>query len=119
MPATIRFIGADSNRKCSNGCLIRSFYGEKFWQVFNANGKPRSGERYCTHCKEYAVMNNTDAVLLQPGEEPPEAEEPPRPGLVKVAGDNRWFARTRRGLRAGYEHTGQRCEDAPCCGCCD
>jgi hypothetical protein len=26
---------------------------------------------------------------------------------------------TRRGKRRGYEHTGSRCEDAPCCGCCD
>ena len=39
-------------------------------------------------------------------------------GLVYVPGDNRPFARTRHGLRAGYEHTGRRCEDAPCCGCC-
>ena len=39
-------------------------------------------------------------------------------GLVRVPGDNRVFARTRRGLRAGYENTGVRCEDAPCCGCC-
>ena len=40
-------------------------------------------------------------------------------GLVTVPGDNRLFARTRHGLRAGYESTGQRCIDAPCCGCCD
>ena len=40
-------------------------------------------------------------------------------GLVYVEGDNRPFARTRYGLRAGYEHTGHRCIDAPCCGCCD
>lgn len=28
---------------------------------------------------------------------------------------------TRYGSRVyhGYEHTGRRCEDAPCCGCCD
>ncbi len=39
--------------------------------------------------------------------------------LVRVDGDNRLFARTRHGLRAGYENTGRRCEDAPCCGCCD
>ena len=39
-------------------------------------------------------------------------------GFVYVKGDNRPFARTRYGLRAGYEHTGRRCEDAPCCGCC-
>jgi hypothetical protein len=39
-------------------------------------------------------------------------------GLVSVAGDNRVFRRTRHGLRAGYENTGVRCEDAPCCGCC-
>ena len=32
--------------------------------------------------------------------------------------DGRVYAQTRHGLRAGYEHTGQRCEDAPCCGCC-
>lgn len=24
----------------------------------------------------------------------------------------------RREWRRGYEHTGIRCEDAPCCGCC-
>lgn len=24
----------------------------------------------------------------------------------------------RKGWRRGYEHTGYRCEDAPCCGCC-
>lgn len=40
-------------------------------------------------------------------------------GLVTVQGDNRVFRKTRYGLRAGYEHTGHRCEDAPCCGCCD
>ena len=27
-------------------------------------------------------------------------------------------ARTRHGLRQGYDATGRRCEDAPCCGCC-
>lgn len=26
---------------------------------------------------------------------------------------------TRYGRRRGYEWTGSRCEDAPCCGCCD
>ena len=25
----------------------------------------------------------------------------------------------RREWRRGYENTGHRCEDAPCCGCCD
>ena len=29
------------------------------------------------------------------------------------------LARTRYGWRRGYEHTGHRCIDAPCCGCCD
>lgn len=32
--------------------------------------------------------------------------------------DGTALAMTRYGLRRGYEHTGQRCEDAPCCGCC-
>jgi hypothetical protein len=39
-------------------------------------------------------------------------------GLVYVEGESRPFVRTRHGLRGGYEHTGVRCEDAPCCGCC-
>ena len=28
------------------------------------------------------------------------------------------FAATRYGVRRGYEATGSRCIDAPCCGCC-
>lgn len=32
---------------------------------------------------------------------------------------NRMETMTRNGWRGGYEHTGSRCEDAPCCGCCD
>jgi hypothetical protein len=28
-------------------------------------------------------------------------------------------ANTRYGRRRGYEWTGSRCIDAPCCGCCD
>lgn len=64
MSATIRFISNDKrNCKCSNGCLIRSFSGERFYQVYNANGKPRRGERYCQHCLKYAKMNNEDAVM--------------------------------------------------------
>ncbi len=29
------------------------------------------------------------------------------------------LAMTRNGWRRGYEATGHRCIDAPCCGCCD
>lgn len=57
------------------------------------------GENYCCRCRSLAEENNPDA-------------------LIKVEGDNRWFAQTANGLRAGVEHTGVRCEDAPCCGCC-
>jgi hypothetical protein len=32
--------------------------------------------------------------------------------------DGKWARRTSRGWRHGHENTGQRCEDAPCCGCC-
>jgi hypothetical protein len=39
------------------------------------------------------------------------------PGLKDTDGTP--LARTSHGLRRGYEHTGHRCEDAPCCGCCD
>lgn len=45
---------------------------------------------------------------------------PTRRGVFRYieSSDGRWFARTRYGVRGGYEHTGIRCEDAPCCGCC-
>jgi hypothetical protein len=33
--------------------------------------------------------------------------------------DGTALTRTKYGLRRGQEHTGRRCEDAPCCGCCD
>ena len=39
-------------------------------------------------------------------------------GLYRTVNHGEVVARTRYGLRRGYEHTGQRCEDAPCCGCC-
>ena len=32
---------------------------------------------------------------------------------------NKLFVNTKNGPRCGHEHTGRRCEDAPCCGCCD
>jgi hypothetical protein len=116
--AVIRFVSNDKrNCKCSNGCLIRSFSGERFYQVYDGN-KPRRGERYCQHCLRYAKMNNPDAVMEDEVAEDT-SEESREDGLVTVPGDNRLFARTRYGLRAGYEHTGHRCEDAPCCGCCD
>jgi hypothetical protein len=47
------------------------------------------------------------------------AERDRRDGLRTFEGDgSKLFAKTRYGWRAGYEHTGRRCEDAPCCGCC-
>lgn len=42
----------------------------------------------------------------------------PDNGFKYFPGDNRPFVKTRYGWRAGTEHTGVRCEDAPCCGCC-
>jgi len=33
---------------------------EKYWQVYNDNGKQRRGERYCVHCESYAYANNED-----------------------------------------------------------
>lgn len=39
-------------------------------------------------------------------------------GVRYFEGDARPFAQTRYGWRCGYENTGMRCEDAPCCGCC-
>lgn len=41
-----------------------------------------------------------------------------RIGGVRRDTDGAPLAMTRYGLRRGYEHTGVRCEDAPCCGCC-
>lgn len=64
------------------------------------SGEPVRGETYCESCGSLARENNPSA-------------------LFKVEGDSRWFASTEYGPRAGWEHTGIRCEDYPCCGCCD
>jgi len=112
--ATIKLVEARNGFNAANGQRIRTC--EKYWQVFEDTGKPRRGERYYEGDLDCAQANNEDAVVVRKGDPEP---EPTPPGLVRVKGDNRLFARTRYGLRAGYEHTGHRCEDAPCCGCCD
>ncbi len=105
----IRLQSAKFRGKCA-GCGEKWRTCEKFYNVVGV-----SGENYCTGCLELAQINNPGHELE--GSTP--ACETEDNGLVTVAGDNRPFARTRNGLRAGYEHTGVRCEDAPCCGCCD
>lgn len=61
----------------------------------------------------HADCNDTDP-------NPDTANRPRRgeDGALYFAGDARPVAMTRNGWRHGYEHTGRRCEDAPCCGCC-
>ena len=81
---------------CGCGEQVRTC--ESYLQVMK-NGKAVRGERYCVNCAELAADNN-------PG------------SLFQVPGDNRWFISTPNGPRAGAEHTGVVCEDAPCCGCC-
>lgn len=94
---TIVKVAAKSWFKCACcGEQVRS--DEKCVQV-TRNDSPVRGERYCVGCEAEAAENNPAA-------------------LFKVVGDNRWFARTEYGVRTGYEHTGMRCEDYPCCGCC-
>lgn len=101
--------------KYGGKCVCCEERWRKFEKFYNVVGE--RGENYCTGCLEYAKLNNP-GFELEDSTPACEAEDTP-PGLVRVKGDHRLFARTRHGLRAGYEHTGHRCEDAPCCGCCD
>jgi len=65
------------------------------------DGNPVRGGRYCD-------CHDVEDVLME------------HPGTIhKTSEDNRWFVSTPDGKRAGAEWTGHRCEDAPCCGCCD
>ncbi len=90
----------------------------KFEQFINVQG--RRGENYCVGCLDVAVSNNHgQTVADEIAVEAPHIASYVASGLVTVPGDHRKFARTQYGLRAGWEHTGIRCEDAPCCGCCD
>lgn len=68
---------------------------------FRPNTKTKA--KYCPMCRTVGGMNET-----------------PRVGDVfELAGECGLFAMTRHGPRRGNAWTGQRCEDAPCCGCCD
>lgn len=94
----IRKIRATSWFKCVS-CKEQIRTDENCIVVERADGRAVLGERYCCGCERYAKLNNSGM-------------------LFKVEGDNRWFVETPNGTRCGEEHTGQRCEDAPCCGCC-
>ena len=91
------------NAKYAGNCASCGERWKKFEKMVDVVGV--RGENYCPDCLAVAKENNPE-------------HDTDDDGLVTVPGDNRRFARTANGLRAGFEHTGQRCEDAPCCGCC-
>jgi hypothetical protein len=102
---------ADRSVTCTKiDCAQRVGLTKQVW-----HGAPTSGQ-WVTVLSEHKIGQAPPMVDGHPVEYHPSRRDVFR---YLDGSDSRWFARTRYGIRCGAENTGMRCEDAPCCGCCD